>query len=266
VIRQVFACTLTRVISNFGYCYLGLVHPPRLVEVIVQEYIDGILVEVRRDGRLSRMTMRVPMNRRAVVVSVPANQQCSAWKNFVRENVTWIREQIARIPPKVIIQDGAAIPFRGRTYQIQRWPVDLRAEAAHRVTLRDNVIIYRGSEIVLHAWLRQKSRDVLKRRVRYLLRKIDNLSVRQMIVSDQTSRWGSCSAQGTICFSWRLIMAPPRVLHYVVAHEVAHLRHMNHGRDFWAFVEELHPNYCREREWLMRHGLQLHAYQWTTYR
>jgi len=76
-------------------------------------------------------------------------------------------------------------------------------------------------------------------------------------VRDTTTRWGSCSASGNLAFSWRLIMAPEDVLHYVVAHEVAHLAEMNHGPRFWRLVEKLAPGADRQRDWLNRHRARL---------
>jgi predicted metal-dependent hydrolase len=79
-------------------------------------------------------------------------------------------------------------------------------------------------------------------------------------VRDQTSRWGSCSTTGQLSYSWRLILAPPFVLDYVAAHEVAHLKHMNHGPKFWALVGRYCADFQRARSWMRRHGKELHAY------
>ena len=86
------------------------------------------------------------------------------------------------------------------------------------------------------------------------------LSYRRIVVRDQKSRWGSCSTTGTLSFSWRLVMAPPHVLDYVAAHEVAHLREMNHGRGFWRLVEQLCPGFETSRRWLRTYGARLHRY------
>jgi predicted metal-dependent hydrolase len=75
---------------------------------------------------------------------------------------------------------------------------------------------------------------------------------------DTRSRWGSCSGAGNLMFSWRLVMAPPAVLHYVAAHEVAHLQEMNHSQVFWDVVARLMPDYRIHRAWLKKHGAKLH--------
>jgi hypothetical protein len=79
-------------------------------------------------------------------------------------------------------------------------------------------------------------------------------------VRDQTTRWGSCSTSGALSFSWRLVLAPPFVLDYLAAHEVAHLGHMNHGPRFWALVERTMPRHQEARSWLRKHGASLHRY------
>jgi predicted metal-dependent hydrolase len=79
-------------------------------------------------------------------------------------------------------------------------------------------------------------------------------------VRDTRSRWGSCSTQGRISFSWRLVMAPEAVVDYVVAHEVAHLAEMNHGPRFWRLVEALMPDSAAPRAWLKRHRSILLSY------
>ena len=78
---------------------------------------------------------------------------------------------------------------------------------------------------------------------------------------DTRSRWGSCSAQGRLSFSWRLAMAPPEVLDYVAGHEAAHLVEMSHGQRYWEVVERIMPDYRRHRAWLKREGRKLHGFR-----
>jgi predicted metal-dependent hydrolase len=79
-------------------------------------------------------------------------------------------------------------------------------------------------------------------------------------VRDQASRWGSCSTTGVLSYSWRLILAPPFVLDYLAAHEVAHLIEMNHSRKFWRLVEGIYPRMGEAKAWLDAHGADLHRY------
>ena len=85
------------------------------------------------------------------------------------------------------------------------------------------------------------------------------VKAKSITMRDTTSRWGSCSSSGALNFSWRIIMAPPEVLDYLAAHEVAHLREMNHSDRFWALVAETCPNFEAHKAWLRTHGTGLHA-------
>ena len=79
----------------------------------------------------------------------------------------------------------------------------------------------------------------------------------RITIRDQKTRWGSCSAKGTLSFNWRLMLAPPAILDYVVVHELCHLTHMDHSPAFWQAVGEVYPDYCAARKWLKDHGQEL---------
>lgn len=79
----------------------------------------------------------------------------------------------------------------------------------------------------------------------------------RITIRDQKTRWGSCSSKGTLSFNWRLMLAPPAILDYVVVHELCHLRHMDHSPAFWQAVGEVFPNYASARKWLRKHGQEL---------
>jgi predicted metal-dependent hydrolase len=115
--------------------------------------------------------------------------------------------------------------------------------------------------------LARRVRDFLKREAKRDLEAASRrhalalgLAPRRVVVRDQTSRWGSCSSTGVLSYSWRLILAPPHVLDYLAAHEVAHLKEMNHSPRFWRLVDQLDPQWQRAKAWLDAHGTQLHRY------
>ncbi|MCM1025751.1 MAG: DUF45 domain-containing protein [Roseburia sp.] len=103
---------------------------------------------------------------------------------------------------------------------------------------------------------RSKAREALEGRVAYYHR-ITGGSYKKITVRDQKTRWGSCSSRGTLSFNYRLIFAPPKVLDYVVVHELCHLTHMNHSKDFWNMVGSVLPDYRKQRKWLREHGHEL---------
>jgi predicted metal-dependent hydrolase len=111
----------------------------------------------------------------------------------------------------------------------------------------------------LKDWLIAQARKDLDERVRWHAAKLD-VRVRHIGLRDQTTRWGSCSANGYLSFSWRLILAPPHVLDYVAAHEVAHLLEMNHGARFWKIVARSVPRLEEAKHWLRHEGTDLHRY------
>ena len=108
----------------------------------------------------------------------------------------------------------------------------------------------------LLAFLREEARTRLGAGLDALSRQA-GLRPTRLTVRDTRSRWGSCTADGAIMLCWRLIMAPPEVQHYVMAHELAHLRHMNHGPDFWMLVDRLTPHRRMAELWLHREGATL---------
>ena len=108
-------------------------------------------------------------------------------------------------------------------------------------------------------WLKRQAHLDLKTRVELHARRLD-LSPNRIYVRDQTTRWGSCSTSGALSFSWRLVLAPPFVLDYLAAHEVAHLRELNHSHKFWRLTRSLFPRTDEAEAWMKRHGAQLHRY------
>lgn len=115
-----------------------------------------------------------------------------------------------------------------------------------------------GHAAVLKQWLIQSAKDTINKRIRVHALKM-GVSVRQVTLRDQKTRWGSCSTSGSISLNWRLVMAPPQVLDYVVIHELAHLQHMNHSKNFWSKVSQFFPDYKEARLWLKENAHLLRA-------
>ena len=223
----------------------------------------GVLV--REHARTRRLTLRLrPQSRgddEPLVVTVPPGTAMGEIDAFLRRHEGWAREQLAGRPPRVPLADGATIPLRGRPTRIVhagagRGPVRLGEEDG------EPVLFVRGEaarvERRVTDWLKREARADLEAAV---ARHAAALGVRprSITVRDTVSRWGSCSTTGALNFSWRIVLAPPQVLDYLAAHEVAHLQEMNHGPRFWALVERLHPGMNAPRRWLKENGATLHA-------
>lgn len=103
---------------------------------------------------------------------------------------------------------------------------------------------------------RQAAAEYIPQRVAYY-QQFTGGTFKKITIRGQYTRWGSCSSSGTLSFNWRLMLAPPRVLDYVVVHELCHLKHMDHSRDFWNAVAKIMPDYKEHRTWLKINGAQL---------
>jgi predicted metal-dependent hydrolase len=222
--------------------------------------IDGRLLEVRvrLNPRARRMIVKVNPATGEVSVTAPTRRGLSAALDFARGERDWIAGQLAKAPGPVMLAIGASFPFRGRAHEITaatRGPAPVWAE--------DGMIRVRGD--TAHAprrvldFLKREARNVFESRA---LHHAACLGVKpsRITVRDTASRWGSCSSARALSFSWRLILAPDFVLDYVVAHEVAHLREMNHSARFWAHVRSLVPEMEAAQSWLRTNGRDLQRY------
>jgi predicted metal-dependent hydrolase len=108
----------------------------------------------------------------------------------------------------------------------------------------------------LRQWMCKEAETLLGKRAEEYA-KIIGVSYKNIRIKDIKSRWGSCSSKGNLNFNFRLVMSPPEVMDYVVVHELCHLRHMNHSKDFWKLVEEHMPEYVKHKNWLKENGIRL---------
>lgn len=228
----------------------------------------GVPVEVRRHAGARRLTLRVSKTRRAVVVTVPDHCRMDEAGRFLNSHLDWVRERLGRVPAPVPFEDGEEIPFRGHTHRIC-FTGPGRGRAVVRVVRPsasgDELHRLEVSGAPEHAsrrlrdWLMAQAHADLDARVSFHARSL-GVRARRITLRDQTTRWGSCSANGLLSFSWRLVLAPAFVLDYVAAHEVAHLREMNHGPRFWRLVEQSVPLLEDAKTWLRQEGTELHRY------
>ena len=217
---------------------------------------NGMRITLRRSARARRMTLRVPRDGGAVVLTLPAHVALSDGAAFAESKSRWLLQATERRPAPSIVRHGATLPVEGVPLILT--PVALRAAEVAGDTLL--LPASRPAAPVVKAFLKhlamQRLRAACDRHAAALGR-----PYRAIVLRDTRSRWGSCTSDGRLMFSWRLAMAPPPVLDYVAAHEVAHLRHMDHSPRFWAAVAGLMPDYARHRDWLKRHGSDLMAWQ-----
>ena len=213
-----------------------------------------IEIFVRRSPRTRRMTLRVSRLDGKVTLSVPNHISDRRAEDFAAQREAWLRSALSEVPGSVDVDIGARLPFEDREISIE--PANGR-----RSQLIDNRLEVPPDRAgpSVKAVLKEVARDRLAnasdRHAAKLGRTYTGLSLR-----DTRSRWGSCTAEGRLMYSWRLIMAPAHVLDYVAAHEVAHLERMDHSSEFWSVVERLCPEYREPRRWLRENGPGLHRY------
>ena len=218
-----------------------------------------IAVPVRFDRRARRIILKIDTRSGGPVLTLPEGGSLRRAQAFANAHAGWIAARLARRAEDRSFAHGKTVPLRGVPHRIEHRPGRGLVRTA---PVREPTIIVPGrAEHLsrrLHAFLRREARRDLERAVTAHARRL-GARHRALRIGDQTSRWGSCSARGTLSFSWRLVLAPPHVLTYLAAHEVAHLREMHHGPEFWALVGQLDPDHRKARAWLRANGPDLHA-------
>nr|WP_245218753.1 SprT family zinc-dependent metalloprotease [Rubellimicrobium aerolatum] len=209
---------------------------------------------MRRSARARRLSLRISGTDGRVTLTLPLRARLGDGLAFLREREGWLRDHLAQAPALIRPAFGAPIPFEGRDLLL------CPAEVRHATLASDRLLLPPDPDRVaprLSAFLKAQARDRLAaacdRHARALGRSHTRLTLR-----DTRSRWGSCTSDGHLMFSWRLILAPPAVLDYVAAHEVAHLARMDHSPAFWALVGDLCPGWVAQRDWLRAEGAGLH--------
>jgi predicted metal-dependent hydrolase len=226
--------------------------------------IDGKSVEVilRADPRARRFIVKVDPATGQVVVVSPTSRSLERALEFARGEKEWIAGRLANVPPPVKLAPGSEILYRGVQHQIRagnggRAPVWIDRDALRPTIRVEGQPEHAARRLV--DWLKREAR---RRIDEHVAEYSEQLCVRpkRITIRDTSSRWGSCSSTRTLSFSWRLILAPPSILEYVVAHEVAHLRELNHRPRFWRLVETLVPDVDKSMRWLSENGTLLHRY------
>ncbi len=226
------------------------------MEIVIEG--QPVPVRVRRNARARRLILRMDGDGPGVVVTLPPHAPDAEALGLARRKSAWIAGQMGSRLPPVPFEDGALVPHLGRMRRVRHAP-----EGRGNARLEGDEIVVAGRpehlERRLGDWFRTEARRELSARAD---RHCAALGVKRgrITVRDTRSRWGSCSAKGGLSFSWRLVMAPERILDYVAAHEVAHLRHHDHGPDFWRAVRGLVGDADWARAWLREWGKDLHRY------
>lgn len=217
---------------------------------------------LRRRPAARRLTLRVSQATGEVILTLPSRTAIPSAQRFAESHGGWIAARLARVPAKVPFAPGAVLPLRGVPHRIEQRGLRSGATRIERVGEEAVISVSCETDFVarrVRDWLQREVRADLAVAVARYAAALGQGPTR-ITVRDTRSRWGSCTARGELNFSWRLILAPPLVLDYLVAHEMAHLREMNHSPRFWALVGEICPNVDEAEAWLKRNGASLHRY------
>lgn len=217
----------------------------------------GFDVAVKRSARSRRLTLRLAAATRELSVTVPLYTPLDEIREFVRAQEAWIVERHAAMPQPIPMLPGERLPIRDAR-------LILASGTGRRVRREGETLLIPGTGVAfsnrLRAWVKEQARqaalEACDRYAAALGRSYGRLTLR-----DPRSRWGSCSSEGNVMLSWRLVLAPSTVLDYVAAHEIAHLAEMNHSPAFWEHVTRLMPEADEPRAWLKTHGASLHRFQ-----
>ncbi|KXF79209.1 hypothetical protein ATN84_05650 [Paramesorhizobium deserti] len=218
-------------------------------------------LRVVENPRATRLTLRIEAGGKGLRVTIPPGLPAREVDRFLSRHEGWIEARIAKLPDRPTVRPGIKVPVRGVPHLIVHEPGRGTVEQIAGEDGARMLIVY-GDR--LH--LPRRVADFLKREARsdmeaLVARHTASIGRRAKAVryKDTKSRWGSCTSDGVLSFSWRIAMAPPPVINYLVAHEVAHLIEMNHGPKFWKLCNELCPDTDRCKAWLKRNGSALQA-------
>lgn len=214
-------------------------------------------IMLRRSARARRFSLRVSRLDGRVTLSLPARARESDAMAFAHSQEAWLRKTLAALPGSDTVGIGSIVPVEGRILTVLpgqgRTP---RVEGTTLLVPGDPARAGIRAAAFLKLLARDRLTEASDRHAAALGLRFSRITLR-----DTRSRWGSCSADRALMYSWRLILAPHSVLDYVAAHEVAHLAEMNHSPAFWAVVTRLYPGWQAQRDWLRSRGQDLHAYR-----
>lgn len=225
--------------------------------------------ELRKSSKAKKMSISVKNCK--VTVVVPTGFTFQYARNFAENNKDWILKQLEKqtslknsfMCRKYV--SGERFLYRGRKYPLK---IIQTADANYQVVFKGSrIIVYIPEKLsakeqtnmvreLVNKWYRGQAEKLLPEQVEYYS-KLMNIPYNKLKIKEQKTRWGSCSSKGNINLNWRIIMAPNQVMAYVIIHELAHVKYMNHCQEFWKTVSDFLPDYKKWKKWLAENGRYL---------
>jgi len=198
-----------------------------------------------------------------IIIYVPYHTPKGEIEGFAREKEAWVVEKLAEKEERIKELQKAFVRGEKFLYLGEWYPLEIH-ESDHKepplklsfgnfILNKDHVEEARDLFI---EWYKREAKEKIEGRIRYYSHRF-RLSPKGTKITSARSRWGSCSRENRLSFSWRIIMAPLRILDYILIHELIHIREKNHSKKFWTSVEEILPNYKKHRLWLKENGYKL---------
>jgi len=216
-----------------------------------------ITVHLRKNARAKRYSLRISNKDGKVSLTLPRWSNLNEAMAFAREQEGWMRKHLSKQLQPIDVSHGTRILLDGQKVLIEHG-------TGRSVRVEDGVMYVPGKDTQVVAKVRAYLKTLARERLVTASEHYADMlgwEIGAVTLRDTRSRWGSCTSDGRLMYSWRLVMAPPAVLDYVAAHECCHLIEMNHSDAFWSLVEQISPNYKNDRKWLKVNGALLHQYQ-----
>jgi predicted metal-dependent hydrolase len=218
-------------------------------------------LRIVENDRAKRLTLRIEAGGRGLRVTIPPGVSTREVDRFLDRHRDWLEQRLAKVPDRPQVRPGIRIPVRGVPHLVVHEPGRRGGVTVGELDGKPALFVHGD-----RPHLPRRVADFLKREAKKDIERLVakhtqavGRKAKAISYKDTTSRWGSCTSEGRLAFSWRIMMAPPAVLDYLVAHEVAHLKEMNHGPKFWKLCEQLCPGTERGKAWLKRNGAALQA-------
>jgi len=198
-----------------------------------------------------------------IVIRAPLKASKREIEEFIREREAWVVEKLSEEKERRKELQKAFVPGEKFLYLGECYPLEIDESTHKELPLRLSFgkFVLNGDHIeearnLLIDWYKREAKEKIEGRVRYYSDRF-NLFPKGTKITSAKSRWGSCSRDDRLSFSWRIIMAPLRIIDYILVHELVHIREKNHSRNFWAALEKILPDYRERRVWLKKNGHRL---------
>lgn len=222
--------------------------------------VEDLLI-VKRSKRAKRVALRLDPVERVVNLVVPEKMPLKKAYYFAKSHEDWIRKTLGNLAPPIPFIDGAMLPVFGNVMTLRIHNDE--SLVRNSITTKHNIIDVKTPsltpEIPITRYLKKQAGLYLENLAKEKAARIGK-DIASVNVRDTKTRWGSCSHENKISFSWRLMFAPIEASDYVVAHEVAHLKHLDHSKAFWSLCRDLSDDFLNGKYWMQNHGNDLMRY------